>query len=130
MSSPITTLVNLYSTLNMEFDIVAADTLYNHTRITKDPMLGAYKSKYYSTYRTADNDIYKWKNQLSIEEIRHVEENCVEFMKTVGFDIFKPTVKQMPSAVKRLRVTSSANTAFKTIYEAHQAEVQDVKKTS
>ena len=40
MSSPITTLVNLYSTLNMEFDIVAADTLYNHTRITKDPTLG------------------------------------------------------------------------------------------
>ena len=131
MSSPITTLVNLYSTLNMEFDIVAADTLYNHTRITKDPMLGAYKSKYYSTYRTADNDIYKWKTQLRLEEIRHVEENCVEFMQKVGFNIFKPTVKkQMPSAVKQQQVTSSANTAFKTIYEAHQAESQDSKKKS
>ena len=87
MSSPITTLVNLYSTLNMEFDIVAADTLYNHTRITKDPMLGVHKSKYYSTYRTADNDIYKWKTQLRLEQIRHVEENCVEFMQKVGFNI-------------------------------------------
>ena len=130
MSSPITTLVNLYSTLNMEFDIVAADTLYNHTRITKDPMLGVHKSKYYSTYRTADNDIYKWKTQLRLEQIRHVEENCVEFMQKVGFNIFKPTVKkQMPSAVKQQKVTSSANTALKTIYEAHQAESQDIKRT-
>ena len=136
MSSPITTLVNLYSTLNMEFDIVAADTLYNHTRITKDPMLGVNKSKYYSTYRTSDNDIYKWKNQLRIEEIRHVEENCVEFMEKVGFNVFKPTVKKQiprysqPSTVKQQKVTSIANTAFKTIYEAHQAEVQDIKRTS
>jgi hypothetical protein len=91
--------------------------------------LGVYKSKYYSTYRTADNDIYKWKKQLRIEEIRHVEENCVEFMQKVGFNIFKPTVKkQMPSAVKQQ--VSSSNTAFKTIYKAHQAEVKDVKRTS
>ena len=134
MTSPITTLVNLYSTLNMEFDIVAADTLYNHTRITKDPQLGVYKSKYYSTYRTADNDIYKWKTQLRMEEIRHVEENCVEFMQKVGFNVFKPTIKkqipEMPRADKRQKVTSSTNTAFKTIYEAHQAEVQDIKRTS
>merc|ERR1711874_517837 len=87
MTSPITTLVNLFSTLNMEFDIVAADALYNHTRIIKDPNEEAKNSrtklvkKYYSTYRTAENDIYKWKKQPSVDQIRNVEENCVEFMK-------------------------------------------------
>ena len=36
----------------------------------------------------------------------------------------------MPRADKRQKVTSSTNTAFKTIYEAHQAEVQDIKTKS
>ena len=52
-------------------------------------------------------------------------------MQKVGFNIFKPTVKkQMPSAVKQQKVTSSSNTAFKTIYEAHHAEAQDIKRKS
>ena len=57
-------------------------------------------------------------------------------MEKVGFNVFKPTVKKQiprysqPSTVKQQKVTSIANTAFKTIYEAHQAEVQDIKRTS
>ena len=55
-------------------------------------------------------------------------------MQKVGFNVFKPTIKkqipEMPRAEKRQKVTSSTNTAFKTIYEAHQAEVQDIKRTS
>ena len=91
MTAPITTLVNLFSTLNMEFDIVAADALYDHTRIIKDPNENTNKNKdkamkYYSTYRTAENDIYKWKKQLSKEQIRYVEENCYEFMEKVGYN--------------------------------------------
>ena len=89
LASPISTLIQLYRGLNLEFDITAADTLYNHTRATTASENSNAKdvNGYYSTYRTADNDIFKWKTELSTKKIRHVEQNCVEFMESVGYKV-------------------------------------------
>ena len=108
MTSPISTLVNLFSTLKMEFDIVAADALYNHTRVMKEPTNKRTDKKtkvnsYYSTYRTADNDIYKWKKELSLEKIRYVEENCVDLMQKFGYATYlEPLRKTKTTASKTL----------------------------
>ena len=89
LTSPITTLVELFSHLNLDFDFTVADSLYNHTRISKsdEAQVHKFKSlKYYSTYRTADYDIYKWKTELPKKKIRYVEENCLNFMNLVGYE--------------------------------------------
>ena len=92
MLTPISTMVNLFTHLRLEFDIAAADALYNHTR-------GMVENKnrlnqYYSTYRTADFDIYKWKKELTLSKIRLVEKNCGEFLKYAGYSIYKSPERQ------------------------------------
>ena len=87
MSRPITTLANLYSKLNLDFDVIAADSFYNHTRAI-GPSNGS--SKYWSTYQTnSDIDIFKWKKELPLGKIRHVEQNCIEFMHKVGYKVLQ-----------------------------------------
>ena len=80
MTSPNSTLISLFSKLNMEFDIMAANAFNNHKH-----MKTKFKEKYYSTYRPSKIDIYKWKKQLTADQIRYIEENCAEFMKKVGY---------------------------------------------
>ena len=85
--TPVSTLVNLFTNLKLEFDITAADALYNHTR-----KIGGNLQKmkqYYSTYRTADNDIYKWKKELKYSNITFIEEKCKEFLKYAGYPNYK-----------------------------------------
>ena len=89
VTSPISTLVNFYSNLRLDFDTTVADALYNHTRATKEVVNAQQVNRYYSTYRTADTDIFKWKKELPLNEIRHVEKNCNEFMQKVGYVVFK-----------------------------------------
>ena len=100
----------------MDFDIVAADALYNHTRVMKEPTNKKTDKRtkvnsYYSTYRTADNDIYKWKKELSLEKIRYVEENCVELMQTVGYTTYpEPLRKTKTTASKTLQIKTKGKT--------------------
>jgi hypothetical protein len=90
VETPISTLIDLYNHFNMEFDIIAADSLYNHTRIGDvDPKKINY---YYSTYRGQDYDIFKWKHELKMDKIREVEDDCAKFMAKVGYKIFEPEV--------------------------------------
>ena len=89
LQTPISTLVNLYSTLELDFDIFAADSIYNHTRATVGSEKASDKklktNQYYSTYRTANNDIFKWKKELNLKKIREIEEKCQEFMTKSGY---------------------------------------------
>ena len=87
MTSPNLTLVNLFSTLEMEFDASAADALINRKKyVTKEA--GKIKKrveKYYSTHRNDEIDIHKWKKQLSVDQILYIENHCMEFMKKVDY---------------------------------------------
>ena len=92
VTSPVSTLKDLYSSLSLDFDLYAIEALYNHTRATKDNFKHQEQNKmglsyYYSTYRRADNDIHKWKKELSLDKIHYVEQNCIEFMQKVGYTI-------------------------------------------
>ena len=103
LTAPITTLVNLYQNLGLDFDISTADALYNHTRALsvteKIPkQSGKAVNSYYSTYRTSDFDIYKWQKELKTQDIVYVEENCVDLMKKVGYSFF-----QKPKASKKVK---------------------------
>merc|ERR1719510_2522654 len=80
LSTPISTMVNLFTRLKLNFDIDAADALFQHTHgivDNKTPKV----HQYYSTYRTADNDINKWKKELSLSNISSVENSCRDFLK-------------------------------------------------
>ena len=89
VSSPQLTLRDLYTGLNLDFDEVAAHSLYNHlTRAV--PRKNSPKQpskKYFSTYRGSDNDISKWRSEFPREKIRNIEQNCHEFMEKVGYDV-------------------------------------------
>ena len=85
--TPVSTLVNLFTNLKLEFDITAADALYNHTRKIAGNVQKM--KQYYSTYRTADNDIYKWKKELKYSNITFIEEKCKEFLKYAGYPNYK-----------------------------------------
>ena len=88
MLTPISTMVELFTHLKLDFDIAAADALYNHTRgIPVDDK--SHLNKYYSTYRTADNDIYKWKKELNYKNVRLVENSCSKFLKYAGYPFYK-----------------------------------------
>ena len=108
VETPISTMVDLYERLELPFDVIAADALYNHTRISKlfsefdtnqvTPNLISVPeakskvdyNKYYSTYRGADNDHNKWMREMKLDLIRKVEANCAELMEKVGYPIFEP----------------------------------------
>ena len=79
----------------MEFDLKAADSIFNHTRAISQ---GTDKKRavngepppfdvnyYYSTYRTADADIHKWRKELSKEEVKKIEKKCRRFMRKVKY---------------------------------------------
>ena len=101
MTSPMSTLFDLYSRLNLNFDVIAADALYNHTRSTKKGV----NSLYYSTLRTADTDIFKQKKELPLNKILHVEKNCNEFMQKIGYKVFQSKSKKdiLPISNHQLR---------------------------
>ena len=86
LSAPVSTLFKLFSRLNMEFDLKAADSIFNHTRAISQ---GTDKKRavngYYSTYRTADADIHKWRKELSKEEVKKIEKKCRRFMRKVKY---------------------------------------------
>ena len=46
-------------------------------------------NRYYSTYRTADADIHKWKKELTKEDMRNIEKKCKDFMHKVNYEVFK-----------------------------------------
>ena len=79
-------MVNLFTHLKLNFDIDAADALYQHTRGIVDNKNQL--NQYYSTYRTADNDIDKWKKELSLSNIRSVENSCHDFLKFAGYSTY------------------------------------------
>ena len=79
-------MVNLFTHLKLNFDIDAADALYQHTRGIVDNKNQL--NQYYSTYRTADNDIEKWKKELSLPNIRSVENSCQDFLKFAGYSTY------------------------------------------
>ena len=87
LQTPISTLSNLYSTLELDFDTIAADSLYNHTRATVESgeATDSKLEQYYSTYRTANHDIFHWKKELNLTKIREVEVKCQEFMTKSGY---------------------------------------------
>ena len=79
----------------MEFDLKAADSIFNHTRaisqgmdkkraVNGEPPLFDV-NYYYSTYRTADVDIHKWRKELSKEEVKKIEKKCRRFMQKVQY---------------------------------------------
>ena len=86
--TPVSTLVNLFTNFKLEFDVSAADALYNHTRIIGENVQKM--KQYYSTYRAADNDIHKWKKELRFSNITFIEEKCKEFLKYAGYPNYKP----------------------------------------
>ena len=86
-------MVNLFTHLKLNFDIDAADALYQHTRGIVDNKNQL--NQYYSTYRTADNDIEKWKKELSLPNIRSVENSCQDFLRFAGYPTYFPIKKNI-----------------------------------
>ena len=80
-------MVNLFTHLKLDIDIdAAADALYQHTHgIVNDE---TELNKYFTTYRTADYDTNKWKKELSLSNIRSVENSCHDFLKFAGYSTY------------------------------------------
>lgn len=96
LSHPVSTLSKLYKKFQLPLNLEAADALFEHIQGFSEKKDFKNSTYYYSTYRSADFDPDKWKKELSLRNIRMIEQECKTFFDVLGYPIYEESLHRYP----------------------------------
>lgn len=88
-ASPVVVLRDIYRFIGIPFTKRSRSIILQHSRATEEQERGwdkAYRSHYYSTFRTKEYNRQAWREWLPKEHIESVQQQCQVLMKRLDYD--------------------------------------------
>ena len=84
------TFLKFQADAGLRLDYKMIKTYYNHHNVNS--------KRYWSTYRPKDYDPNHWKSELSLQNIRKVEQNCESYMRLLNYEKYNVSATSSTSA--------------------------------